>query len=98
MAYRSQKNEAWLRANGRLSCVQRKKPVGRPMPAHIARGNATRSKVRARVEHVFAEQKDRMALFIRTIGQVRAEAKIGLANLAFNMRRFLFHERRMTTG
>lgn len=97
-AYRSQKNEAWLRANGRLSCVQRKKPAGRPMPAHIARGNATRSKVRARVEHVFAEQKDRMGLFIRTIGQVRAEAKVGLANLAFNMRRFLFHERRMTIG
>ena len=43
------------------------------------------SVVRARVEHVFAHQKDRMGLFIRTIGQVRAEAKIGLANLAYNL-------------
>ena len=49
------------------------------MPDHIRRGNAARSKVRARVEHVFAQQKARMGLFIRTIGIKRAEAKITLA-------------------
>ena len=36
--------------------------------------------IRARVEHVFAQQKDKMGLFIRTIGIKRAEAKITLAN------------------
>jgi hypothetical protein len=32
-------------------------------------------------------------LFIRTIGLHRAEAKIALANLAYNMNRLLFRER-----
>ncbi len=38
------------------------------MPNHVRRRNATKSKVRARVEHVFAQQKAKMGLFIRTIG------------------------------
>jgi IS5 family transposase len=37
-----------------------------------------------------AEQKDRMALFIRTIGIARARVKIGLANLVYNFKRLLF--------
>jgi hypothetical protein len=57
------------------------------MPAHIARGNATRARVRSRVEHVFAAQKCRLGLVVRTIGMVRARGKIGLANLACNFRR-----------
>ena len=35
-----------------------------------------------------------MGLFIRTIGLKRAEAKIGLDNLAYNFQRLIFHERR----
>lgn len=97
-AYRSQSNERWLKAHGRVSRIHRRKPKGRPMPANIRRGNATRSKVRARVEHVFAHQKAKMGLFIRTIGIARAEAKITLANLAFNMHRLVFHETRAATG
>jgi len=50
--------------------------------------------VRARVEHVFARQKDQMGLFIRTIGIARAETKITLAHLAYNIDRLIFHERR----
>jgi hypothetical protein len=57
------------------------------MPAHVARGNATRGRIRARVEHVFAEQKRRLGFVIRTVGLDRAMTKITLANLAFNMRR-----------
>ena len=68
------------------------------MPVRTARANARKSAVRARVEHVFAQQKDRMGLFVRTIGLARAEAKIGLANLAYNLQRFLFHQRRAATG
>ena len=62
------------------------------------KANAAKSKVRARVEHVFAHQKAVMGLFIRTIGIRRAEAKITLANLAFNMQRLIFHETRAATG
>lgn len=93
-AYRSQANETWLARNGLVSNIHRRKPKGRPMPDHIRRGNATKSKVRAFVEHVFADQKHRMGMKIRTIGLARAELKIGLANIAYNMRRLIFHERR----
>ena len=41
-------------------------------------------------EHVFAEQEDRMGLFIRTIGIARATTKIGMANLVYNIKRFIF--------
>ena len=97
-AYRSQANEKWLKTQGRVSRVHRKKPRGKPMPDHIRRGNSTKSKVRARVEHVFAQQKAQMGMFIRTIGIKRAEAKITLANLAYNMNRLIFHERRSAMG
>jgi hypothetical protein len=68
------------------------------MPRRTREANARKSAVRAKVEHVFAHQKNRMGLLIRTIGQARAETKIGLANLAYNLQRFLFHERRTATG
>lgn len=97
-AYRSKKNEAFLEEGMFTSHIHRKKPRGKPMPANVQRGNATRSKIRARVEHVFAHQKDKMDLCIRTIAIKRASAKITLANLAYNMQRLIFHERRAATG
>ena len=93
-AYRSKANEAWLAGKGRVSHIHRKKPPGRAMPRAGARANACKSAVRARFEHVFAHQKNRMGLFVRTIGLERAQAKIGLANLAYNFQRPIFHERR----
>jgi nicotinate-nucleotide pyrophosphorylase len=60
------------------------------MPKHVARGNATRARVRALVKHVFAAEKHRMALVVRTIGIARATAKITLANLAYNMKRLVW--------
>lgn len=97
-AYRSQANERWLRRQGKVSRIHRRKPKGRPMPERTAKANAAKSKVRARVDHVFAHQKAKMGLFIRTIGIKRAEARITLANLAFNMHRLIFHETRAATG
>ena len=97
-AYRSKANEAWLAGKGRVSQIHRKKPKGRAMPGRTARANARKSAVRAPVEHVFAHQKHRMGLFIRTIGLKRAEAKIRLANLAYNFQRLIFHERRAATA
>jgi IS5 family transposase len=93
-AYRSAANEAFLEKAGKTSRIHRKKPRGKPMSRTVAKGNATRSKVRARVEHVFAEQKDRMGLFIRTIGIARAAATITLANMAYNMKRWCWLEGR----
>ena len=79
--YRSKKNEELLAKRMLKSHIHRKKPAGWPMPERTARANARKSAVRAHVEHVFAEQKARMGLFVRTIGLARATTKIGLANL-----------------
>ena len=57
------------------------------MPANVARANGAKSKVRAAVEHVFARQKGPMGLVVRTIGIARATMKIGLVNIAYNMKR-----------
>ncbi len=89
-AYRSRKNEAMLARRGFVSHIHRKKPQGKPMPDHVARGNATKSVIRSHVEHVFAHQKGIMGLVVRTIGIARAQVKIGMANLAYNMRRLVF--------
>jgi IS5 family transposase len=86
-AYRSQANEKRLARIGLISRIHRRKPKGKPMPANIARANAAKSRVRAAVEHVFARQKGPMGLFVRTIGIARATVKIGLANIAYNMKR-----------
>jgi transposase, IS5 family len=91
--YRSKKNEALLRQRMLKSHVHRKKPAGRLMPDRTARANARKSAVRAHVAHVFAEQKARMGLFVRTIGLARATTKIGLANLVTNVRRLIWLER-----
>jgi hypothetical protein len=92
-AYRSKANEQFMAENGFVSRVHRKKPSGKPMPIRTARANGTKSKVRARIEHVFAEQKTRMGLFVRTIGIARARTKIGLANLVYNVKRLIVLER-----
>ena len=81
-----------MERHGFRSQVHHRKPQGRPMPPHIRRGNASRSSVRAGIEHVFAQQKGPMDLCIRTIGIVRAKVKIGLANLTYNIRRLVFQK------
>jgi hypothetical protein len=80
------------------SRIHRRKPTGKPMPEATARANARKSSIRARIEHVFAHQKNRFGLFIRTIGIARAEAKLTLVNLAYNFNRLVFHERRAAMG
>lgn len=89
-AYRSAKNETLLADLGLVSRIHRKKPKGRAMALRIRRANARKSAIRSAVEHVFARQKGPMALVVRTIGIARAHVKIGLANLAFNMRRYVW--------
>jgi len=89
-AYRSAKNEDHLAEAGFTSRIYRKKPKGKPMPKPTARANAAKAEGRAQVEHVFARQKGPMGLVVRTIGLARATVKIGLANLAYNMRRMVW--------
>lgn len=89
-AYRSARNEALLAERGRVSRIHRKKPKGRPIARRTRQANARKSAVRAAVEHVFAHQKGPMGLVVRTIGLARAQVTIGLVNLAYNIRRFVW--------
>jgi hypothetical protein len=60
------------------------------MPERMRVANARESKVRSAVEHGFARPRGAMCLFVRTIGIARARVKIGLANSAYNIRRFVW--------
>ena len=51
--------------------------------------NAAKSRVRARVEHVFAEMTTAMGgIVVRSVGIVRARAGCALRDLAYNIRRY----------
>jgi IS5 family transposase len=97
-AYRSAANEQFLADRGKVSRIHRRKPAGKPLPKRTARANAKKSKVRARVEHVFAHQKDRMGLFIRSIGLKRAEATVAMANIAYNLGRWRWWQTRTASA
>ena len=93
-AYRSAEIEAKLEDKGLKSRIHRKGHRDKPLSEREKRGNKTRSRVRARVEHVFGAQSNDMGgTLVRGIGLVRARARIGLKNLAYNMRRLVQLER-----
>ena len=89
-AYRSAEIEGKLEERGLKSRIHRKAHRNRPLTEREQQGNRTRSKVRARVEHVFGAQSNDMGgALLRCIGIARAKARIGLKNLAYNMRRVI---------
>lgn len=88
-AYQAQQRVADLTAAGYRPHLQRKGVRGRALTAWEQRGNRTRAKIRARVEHVFGHQRQRAGtLLVRTIGRWRAAVKIGLRNLVYNLDRY----------
>ena len=93
-AYRSKRNERHLARRGFLSKVHFRRKPGFDLTPSQAKANVARSKVRSAVETVFAAQKHRFGLFVRTIGLARATVKIDLANLTYNMRRLIWIEQR----
>ena len=98
-AYRSAEIEAKLEEKGLKSRIHRKGHRSKPLSEREQRGNKTRSKVRVRVEHVFGAQTNDMGgTLVRSIGLVRAKARIGLKNLAYNMRRLVQLERLAATA
>ncbi len=88
-AYRSKANEAHMERSGFMSKVHFRRRAGVGLTASQAKANAARSRVRSAVETVFAAQKHRFGLFVRTIGVARATVKIGLANIAYNVTRLI---------
>jgi transposase, IS5 family len=87
-AYRSEDTLADLATRGYREHLQRKGCKHRTLTTWEKQGNRTRSKIRCRIEHVFGIQAQIAGnLILRTIGKARAEVKIGLRNLAYNMHR-----------
>ncbi|OEJ64860.1 IS5 family transposase, partial [Magnetovibrio blakemorei] len=98
-AYRSAKIEDMLAGKGLTSRIHRKGRRNKPLTKREEQGNNTRSKVRVRVEHIFGAQSNDMGgTLVRSIGLVRAKARIGLKNLSYNMRRLVQLERLATAS
>ena len=88
-AYGSAKKLEALNQRGFRCHVQRKGCRYKKLNERQRKGNYRRAKIRSRVEHIFGVQAMRAgSLIIRTIGIIRAKAKIGLRNLAYNIDRY----------
>src|SRR5271154_2217863 len=93
-AYRSAETEAKLSLRRLRSRIHQRANRNHPLSQAQEKANRRKSRVRARIEHVFgAQQTSPGGRIVRTIGIVRAKAKIGLQNLAYNIRRLVTLER-----
>jgi len=86
-----------IKDKGLNSHIHRKGRRNKPLTKREIKSNNTRSKVRVRVEYMFGSQSNEMGgTLVRSIGLARAKARIGLENLAYNMRRLVQLERLAT--
>ena len=93
-AYRSAETEAGLRVRGFRSRIQVRATRNHPLSERQVEANRKKSRIRVRIEHVFgAQETSTGSRLVRTIGIVRARAKIGLQNLVYNIRRLVTLER-----
>ena len=91
---RSAETEAKLSLRGFRSRIHQRANRNHPLSQAEENANRQKSRVRARIEHVFgAQQTSPGGRIVRTIGIARAKAKIGLQNLAYNIRRLVTLER-----
>lgn len=96
-AYRSIERAQALRKAGYIDRLHYTGHKYRPLTQREQQINQRRSKIRARVEHVFGYQQNSMGgKLLRCIGLIRAEGRIGLMNLVHNFMR-LVQLRRMQT-
>jgi IS5 family transposase len=84
-AYRSLEKEEKLAADNIPSQICEKGSRNHPLTDEQKASNKIKSKVRARVEPVFGAQAQMGGHVVRTIGLLRAQVKIGMMNLVYNM-------------
>lgn len=90
-AYRSETIDQTLKQRGFKNEIKHKGYRNAPLTEAKQRINKKRSSIRAPVEHIFGFQENSLGgKFIRTVGRIRARAKIGLMNLAYNMKRYVY--------
>jgi IS5 family transposase len=89
-AYRSKKIEAYLEDKKCKSHVHEKGYRNNPLDIQQKMTNSIKSKIRARVEHIFGFMTNSMndALRMRSIGKERIVSTIGFLNLTCNLFRY----------
>ena len=89
-AYRSEKIEKYLETKSCTSHIHEKGYRGKPLTQTQKESNNTKSKIRARVEHIFGYMTNSMhdALHMRSIGIERIASSVGLLNLTYNLFRY----------
>lgn len=87
-AYRSEDQERLLKRRGFKDRVHHRVWANQTLTKRERRENRSRSRVRARVEHVFGHQvKSMRQTVVRGIGLARIRTRMALTNLAYNMSR-----------
>jgi IS5 family transposase len=87
-AYRSQEHEQSLQASAHESLIHERAYRNQALSPAQKLSNTDKSRVRARVEHVFgAMENDMGGIFLRSLGAARAKVGVGLMNLTYNLKR-----------
>lgn len=87
-AYRSAEIETMLADKQLISHIHERAYKDTPLTDEQKASNKVKSKIRARVEHVFGHMQTSMGgMLIRSIGMARAHVAIGLMNLTYNLTR-----------
>ncbi len=87
-AYTGEEQEKIYEKKKVINRVNEKGYRNKPLTEEQKVNNKEKSKIRARVEHIFGFVENSMnGSFVRTIGMARAKAKIGMMNLAYNISR-----------
>lgn len=87
-AYRSEEQEQSLAQSQHRSQIHERAWRNAPLSSDQETANKAKSRVRARVEHVFGHMENSMGgMLLRCIGLARAKLGVALMNLAYNLQR-----------
>ena len=90
-AYRSAKINGTLAELGFRERIHRKGYRNHPLSKRSKEANRKKSKIRARVEHIFGRmERLTNGTWLRVVGIARATIKIGLRNLVYNLDRYAY--------
>lgn len=93
-AYRSAEIVEILSWMGFICHINERPYRNRPLTDEQKEANRERSKTRVKVEHVFGAMVNEMGgKAIRTIGLARAKVMLGLKNLTYNLKRYVFWQK-----
>jgi IS5 family transposase len=90
-AYRSEKIEKKLKKKGFASKIHEKGYRGKPLTERQKASNTNKSRIRARIEHIFGSIHWLKGNYMRSIGIDRIAEAVGMINLAYNMKRYCIY-------